>query len=108
MDADSSSMTDWLFAFALTVAVELPLVMLCAPRSLRRRAATDSVLANLLTHPLAWLAIGSQTLPWTAAEIAVVIVEAVIYCGLTGLPLPRATLVSLVANGVTAALSFVV
>ena len=83
-------MTDWLLAFLITVAVELPIVAACAPRDLRRRAAVDSAFANLVTHPLAWLAVTRQLLSWTAAETLVTLVEALVYRGITRLAWPRA------------------
>lgn len=101
-------MGEWLYAFALTVAVELPIVVVCAPHVLRRRAALDSVLANLLTHPLAWLAIVGLGWSWTGTELAVAVVETCVYRGVTRMSWARAALAALCANGVTAALSFVV
>lgn len=101
-------MGDWLYAFALTVAIELPIVAACAPRGLRRRGAVDSVFANLVTHPLAWLAVGSGALSWTVVELLVAAVEILVYRGVTRMRWTRAALASLCANGVTAALSFVV
>jgi len=98
--------TDWLIAFLVTVAIELPIVGACAPRGLRRRAWLDCCLANVATHPLAWLLVMSRTLSWTATECAVVLAEALIYGVVTALPWRRAALAALFANGVTAALSF--
>ena len=97
----------WLTAFALTCAVELPIVALLA-RGRRRRAALDAFGANLLTHPLAWYAVRTLLASWTAVELTVVVVEAVVYRTVTRLPLERAVVASALANGVTAALSFVV
>jgi len=99
---------NWPAAFALTAAIELPLVVAVAPRALRRRAALDSLAANLLTHPLAWYLLAAELLPWTAIEVGVTAVELAVYRFVTRLPWPRAVLAALLANGVTAALSFVV
>jgi hypothetical protein len=97
----------WVAAFALTLAVELPLVLAVAGRARWRRTASDALLANTLTHPLAWCAIGAGA-PWLAVEIAVAVVEWLVYRTVTGLRPARALAASLLANGVTAALSFVV
>jgi len=94
----------WFEAFLLTVAVELPLVTLVAPRGRRRRAAADGLGANLLTHPCAWWAVLSAGAPWLLVEAAVALVEALVYRGVTGLSWPRAAATSLAANGVTAAI----
>ena len=99
---------NWPAAFALTCAVELPLVMLVAPRALRNRATLDSLAANLLTHPLAWYLFAAELLPWTAIEIGVTAVELVVYRIVTRMPWSRAAFAALLANGITAALSFFV
>ena len=98
---------NWLEAFALTCAIELPVVALIASRGLRRRAAGDSLAANLLTHPAAWYLVRSAGLPWFAAEIGVAAIELLVYRRVTRLSWLRAAAASLAANGVTAALSFV-
>lgn len=98
---------DWPTAFLCTVAVELPLVALVAPRGQRRRAAVDSIAVNLLTHPVAWYLVGASLLPWTVVEAGVAGVEMVAYHLVTPLRWPRAAAASLLANAVTAALSFV-
>ena len=59
---------NWATAFALTVAIELPIVMLVAARGRRRRAAGDALAANLLTHPCAWWAVLSAGAPWLLVE----------------------------------------
>jgi hypothetical protein len=98
---------DWPTAFLCTVAIELPLVALVAPAGRRRRAAVDSIAANLLTHPLAWFLFGSALLPWTVVEIGVAGAETVVYRAVTGLRWPRAIAAAMLANTVTATLSFV-
>ena len=95
----------WLLAFVLTIGIELPIVAACAARGLRGRAANDSVWANVLTHPLAWLAIATGSLPWVPTELGVTLVEALIYRGVTGLRWARAVTAALLANCVTASLS---
>ena len=98
---------NWLEAFLLTAAIELPLVAICAGSGARGRAAVDSLAANLLTHPTAWYLVRAAGLPWLATEIAVATTELLIYRNITRLSWRRATTASLLANGVTAALSFV-
>ncbi|MCA8952469.1 MAG: hypothetical protein KDE27_23360 [Planctomycetes bacterium] len=99
-------MIDWFLAFLLTCAIELPLVAAVAPRGRRRRTAVDSIAINLVTHPLAWLAVTGGWLPWGGTEILVTLAEATLYVAVARLALPRAVLAALLANGVTAALSF--
>jgi len=99
---------NWPTAFLLTAAIEMPIVMAAAPRGLRRRAALDSLAANLLTHPLAWYLFALELVPWTAIELGVTAVELLVYRLVTRLPWRRAALAALLANTVTAALSFVV
>lgn len=99
---------NWPVAFALTAAIELPLAVLCAPVGARRRIAVDSLLANLTTHPLAWFLHGHGLVGWWAVELGVAVTEAVVYRAVTRVSWPRAVVASGLANGVTAALSFVV
>lgn len=98
----------WLYAFLLTAAIELPIVALLAGRGKRRRGATDSIGANLVTHPIAWFLVRSMEAPWLAVEIGVFVAECLIYRQVTRMPWLRAVAAALLANGVTAALSFVV
>ena len=98
----------WLYAFLLTCTIELPIVMMCAGEGKRRRAATDSLAANLVTHPAAWHVVRSMMTPWLGTEVAVTAMELLIYRGVTRLSWRRATAASLLANGITASLSFVV
>jgi len=95
---------DWPTAFLLTVAIELPIVLLLAPAGRRRRAAGDACAANLLTHPCAWWAVLSAGASWWLVEAVVALVEAAVYRVSTGLTWPRAAATSLLANGVTAAI----
>lgn len=99
---------NWATAFALTCAVELPIVATIAPASLRRRAGWDSLAANLLTHPLAWYLFASGEMPWLAIEAGVAAVETAAYALVTQMPLRRALTASLTANSITAAMSFLV
>lgn len=101
-------MTYWFWSFALTVLVELPIVLAAAPPPLRRRILGDAVLVNLFTHPLAWISIRRFGWSWTGVELAVALTELLVYRRITGLPLRRAAVAALLANGVTAGLSFLI
>ena len=94
----------WLEAFALTVAIELPIVVLLVGRGRRRRAPLDALAANLLTHPLAWWAVMSGAAPWLFTELCVVAVEACVYRAATRLGWASAAMTALAANLVTAAI----
>lgn len=99
---------NWYEAFLLTCAVELPIVAFCANKARRRRAATDSLGANLVTHPTAWYLANSLMMSWHAVELGVLAAEILIYRTITGLTWIRAIAAATLANGITAALSFVV
>jgi len=99
---------NWFEAFLLTCVVELPIVALCANKAKRRRAATDSLGANLVTHPTAWYLANSIMVSWYAVELGVLIAEILIYRTVTRLTWRRAIAAATLANGITAALSFVV
>ncbi|MFO1050938.1 MAG: hypothetical protein U1F36_01830 [Planctomycetota bacterium] len=98
-------MSTWAFCFAITLLVEVPIVVACGPRARRGGVALDAVLANTLTHPLAWLAI-QHGMNWWWVEGIVPVVEAVVYRKVTRLTWGRAVWASLLANTTTAALSF--
>ena len=83
----------WLYAFLLTAAIELPIVALLAGR---------------VTHPIAWFLVRSMEAPWLVVEIGVFVAECLIYRQATRMPWLRAVAAALLANGITAALSFVV
>jgi len=97
---------EWYIAFALTLAIELPVVGLLCPRGARRRGVKDAAAANLLTHPCAWWAILSAGMSWWLVEGLVWLAEACVYRAATRLSWTRAATTSLVANGVTAALGW--
>jgi len=93
-------------AVALTLAVEVPLAALLAATRPRHRGAVDAALLNLVTHPLAYLAIQRWAAPFAAVELAVAIAEALGYCLVTRLGWRRALVVSLVCNIATGTLSW--
>jgi hypothetical protein len=97
----------WLAAFALTLAVELPIAVWLLRRAeadVRRRAALV-VLANLATHPAVWYVFSQfflvGTLEYTlAAEGWAFGLEAIFYfVAIRGLTSRRAVAVALIANG---------
>jgi len=95
----------------LTLGIELALAVPVARRWLGvgpGRLALDVTLLNLFTWPLATLAVEARVLPWATAEALVAAVEAVGYRRLTGLSTRRAIALSVVANGVSGAASFLV
>lgn len=94
----SSELIAWLMAFALTTIVEVPLYALGSGLESRRRAAGDALLAQLLTHPIAWSAVRGFGLPLWPVELGVFLAEAAVYRTLSGLSLGRAVLISFVLN----------
>lgn len=103
---------DWLQAFLLTLAVEVPIVLVLLRDVVpeRARLAAIAVFANLATHPAVWFVFTQLFLVGTpeytiAAEAWAIGVEAAFYVVVVrGLTLRRAIVVSVVAN----AASFVV
>lgn len=102
-----------LLALLLSLATEAPIaaavvaiVGWCRPA----RAAAAAIIGTLLTHRLAWEAVlvATDHMAWAAAvllvEAAVVIAEAIVYRVMTGLSIPRALLVSVLANAGSTAL----
>jgi len=94
---------DWLLAFGLTHAVEVPiyLALLRLPWGRRLGAAFGT---TTLTHPCVWFVLPGLFVPWlgywgyvVVAESFAVLVEALLCCGL-GTTLPRAFTASFVAN----------
>lgn len=74
----------WAKAFLLTLAVEVPLIVALAPRERRRAVALMAAATQALTHPLAWIAFHEGVMGWWSVEVAVVVVEAVVYASATG------------------------
>lgn len=93
----------WLLAFALTLAIEVPIVVAFAPR--RRRLGTAGIAAcvQMVTHPLAWLAYQHDWIDWWSLECAVVIVEGLLYAW-SGRRAAVAIGISLLANATSASL----
>jgi hypothetical protein len=98
---------DWLDAFILTLACELPLVLLTTRPLPAARVLLVAVAANLLTHPLAWrlsmtLLTDDYRIGAVLIEAGVVIVEALWYRCWLRIGLRRAFGVSLLANTASA------
>jgi hypothetical protein len=98
--------TRYFVAIAATIAVEALVLSLLTRRPDRRRAVVASVFVNCLTHPIAWVLNSGGLALFVAVELAVTAAEAWLYAAVVPAKLPRALLWSVVANGVTAALSF--
>jgi hypothetical protein len=103
----------WVRAFALTLAVEVPLFAIVTKRVAppRQRVAL-AVVANLASHPLVWFAFPELGLGYRAwlgfAEAWALVSEALIYAMLLPtLGIRRAALLSLVANGASLSLGLV-
>ncbi|HEY3451956.1 MAG TPA: hypothetical protein VGK67_36695 [Myxococcales bacterium] len=98
-------MTRWLFAFLLTLAIELPLAatLLRRHEASRARLVGKLFFANLATHPLVWFAFPLLPLPWSGttaiSETFAWLAEAAFFVVVfADLKPARAALVSLAAN----------
>jgi hypothetical protein len=97
----------WLVAFLLTVAIEVPLAVLLAPRGARRRMWLDATLLNTLTHPLLTVGLRWGLLTFWPGEALVWIVEALGYHCVSGLRPGRALFISTVCNGITVVVALI-
>lgn len=74
----------WLEAFGLTLAVEVPLALVCLRGRPRVRVVAAAVLANAASHPLLWFVV-LRALPGLflatvlVGECVVVALEAIVY-----------------------------
>jgi hypothetical protein len=101
--------SDWILAFVLTVALEVPVVLFV----LRRvepdllRLAVLVAFANLATHPVVWYVISQLFLVGTPAFVIVaetwaIAAEALFFlAAIRGLALRQAVIVALAANVVS-------
>ena len=96
----------WWVAFVWTITCELPLAAIAEPKGFAGRAARDSLVFNLTTHPFAWYAITHFEPPWIAVEVVVFGVEALLYTRVTGTGRRYGVRIAALANGVTATLSW--
>ena len=91
----------------LTILIETAIVLLLVPANLRRRVAVVAVLANAVTHTVALAAISAAPGGWStwfAVEAGVTLIELLAYRFGAKLAWPRAALLAVVANAVTAAI----
>lgn len=94
--------TTQLLALGLTLALELPLAALLAPRGMRRGVLWVLLCANLATHPVANLIAGLDRGEWLAIEMAVVAFETLALRAGCALPWIRAAAIALAANALSA------
>jgi len=99
-------LTHYLRALAATIAVEALVLALLTRGTKRRRVVTTSLFVNCLTHSIAWILNTGGFPIFVAVELAVVAAEAQLYSTVVPAPYPRALVWSIVANGVTIAMSF--
>lgn len=92
----------WFQAFALTLVVEVPIAALLLARDRRRSFAVLVACAQTFTHPLAWMLFAHEVAGWWSIELAVVVVEAVVYA-LATRRIAVAFGVALLANACSAA-----
>ena len=90
----------------LTILVEVPLAVVLAGGTSRRVVLAGAVAVNLFSHPLAHLAWNSAAASYATIELSVGLVEVLGYRLAAGLSWRRAIVLSVLANGATVALSF--
>ncbi|MDR2189964.1 MAG: hypothetical protein LBP53_01950 [Candidatus Peribacteria bacterium] len=101
----------FLCSLGITLLVEVPLAIVIVkcfkePKISLLRTVGIGILATSLTIPYLWFIFAAFFDYWTMAvwgEVFVCIVEAVLYWKLLPLPLPKALLLSLLANGASIA-----
>lgn len=98
---------EYFAALSITLAVEIPVAMLFGEANRRGQAAATCLAVNLVSHPIAYYTVTNGVLSFAPTELLVTVFEAMGYKGFARLSLGRAALTSTVANGLTAALSFV-
>lgn len=104
-----STMAGYLTLLLVTLLLELLVVAALAPRALRRRSLLVCLFLNLLTHPLATLVfvwqVSSEPGVWLLIEVVVTLSEYLGYRIVAGLSVPRAALLTVSCNLLTAMLS---
>ncbi len=100
-------LVEYLPLLAVTMVVEAAIAWWWAPARLRRRCVAVSVCLNLLTHPLATLALLELAVPHLLLEAIVMGVEYVGYREVAGLRVRHALGLAVIANLITALLAFV-
>ena len=96
-------MTALLLALLTTIVVET----LVASLILRRFVWLQSIAVQLVTWPVAQSLVSRGAQLWLV-EVGVVVAEVILWRFLLRLPWPKAALLSLAANGVTAAIAFAI
>lgn len=100
-----------LITLVVTIVIETGVALLfCLNppfRPYRKRLQVDVPLTNLMTHPIATLAILYWGLPFMEVELVVVVVELLAYRIVTRLPWGYAVSLSFVANGITASIGWI-
>ena len=94
-------LSTYFLALGVTIAVEIPLLLVCTPSRDRARVWQIALLLNLFTHPLANLAYWEGLAPLLIIEVGVVVVEALGYFLLTPLSLRRSLALAALANLIT-------
>ncbi|MCA8970166.1 MAG: hypothetical protein KDC95_10295 [Planctomycetes bacterium] len=87
--------TPWL---ALTLALECAVVALLIRGAGRQRALRACIAINLLTHPIATLAVLEAGFNVVPVELVVIVVEVVLYHQILRLRATRAIMLGVVAN----------
>jgi len=97
-----AALAGYLPLLLLTIVLELAVVSLLAPRGARWRFVATGLFLNLLTHPLGYLALLWARGGWMAIELLIALGEAVGYRGVARASWPRAVLLAVSSNLVTA------
>ena len=97
-----AALAGYLPLLLMTVAIELAVVLLLAPRAARRRFVATCICLNLLTHPLGCLVTLGAAGAWLPIELAISGCEAVGYRAVAGATWPRAVLLAVSTNLITA------
>jgi len=103
--AASSSALLYAGTLLATLAVESAVAAASAVPGGRARAALALACLNLVSHPSATLLVGDGILGWPAAELSVLVFEALALRALLDVPLRRTFVVVFLANAASAALA---
>ena len=89
----------------LTIGIELPVALYLLKAEHWRRVVLAIASVNLITHPIAWLAV-THGLPWLLTEVAVVLFEVFILAIIFRKQADRAVFTGICMNVVTAAIGY--
>ena len=111
----------WLEAFILTLVTEVPIFVLLGKRFARSlehppgilRLAAAGAFGSCITHPLLWFVwphvVADYTWYVITGELLVALIETVTFFAVARpLKLPQAFVVSIVANGISVALGYLI